>query len=131
MPERKSKAQTERDVMAILSDEESETTKTVENATETLYIDDLVPFADHPFKLYEGERLDDMIRSIRERGVIVPIIVRPNEADNYSYEILSGHNRVNAAKIVGLEKVPVIVKTGLSDDEANLIVTETNLVQRS
>jgi len=72
-----------------------------------------------------------MVRSVKELGVIVPIIVRPNAADDYSYEILSGHNRVNAAKIAGLQKVPVIVKTGLSDDEAKLIVTETNLVQRS
>ena len=127
---RKSKAETEKAVMSILLDGEPEKNK-IENANDDLMIADLVPFADHPFKLYEGERLHDMVRSIRERGVIVPIIVRPIDGDEEIYEILSGHNRVNAAKLVGLQKVPVVVKNGLSDDEAKLIVTETNLVQRS
>ena len=89
----------------------------------------LSPFANHPFKLYEGERLNDMVTSIKELGVILPVVVRPKDNDNY--EILSGHNRVNAAKIAGLEKVPTVIKEGLSDEEANLIVTETNLLQRS
>ncbi|MCX7924037.1 MAG: ParB N-terminal domain-containing protein [Clostridia bacterium] len=92
-------------------------------------ISKLVPFSNHPFKLYEGERLHDMVTSIKELGVILPIVIRPR--DEEVYEILSGHNRVNAAKIAGLEKVPTVIKEGLSDDEANLIVTETNLLQRS
>lgn len=92
-------------------------------------ISKLVPFINHPFKLYEGERLSDMVTSIKELGVILPVVIRPKEND--CYEILSGHNRVNAAKTAGLEKVPVIIKEGLSDEEANLIVTETNLLQRS
>ena len=127
---RKSKTETEKAVMAILLDGEPEKNN-IENANDDLMIADLVPFADHPFKLYEGERLHDMVRSIRERGVIVPIIVRPIDGDEETYEILSGHNRVNAAKLAGLKKVPVVIKIGLTDDEAKLIVTETNLVQRS
>ena len=108
----------------------------------------LRPFQNHPFKLYEGERLADMIESIKANGVIIPIIVRPIEMDTLSgqsvpeseikeriedeiYEILSGHNRVEAAKSAGLESVPAIIKENLSDDEALLIVTETNLIQRS
>jgi ParB family chromosome partitioning protein len=130
MPERKSKAETQRAAMAILLDGEP-TANTLTNATETLFIGDLVPYADHPFKLYEGERLNDMVRSVRERGVIVPVIVRPLDEGEDTYEILSGHNRVNAAKMAGLKKVPVVIKTGLDDEEAKLIVTETNLVQRS
>jgi len=130
MPERKSRAEAERTVRALLLDEEPSAV-TPANATEILFIDDLVPFANHPFKLYEGERLDDMVRSVKELGVIVPVIVRPLDGDEGTYEILSGHNRVNAAKIAGLKKVPVVIKTGLDDDEAKLIVTETNLVQRS
>jgi ParB family chromosome partitioning protein len=124
----KSKAEIERNLKAILLDEEPNAPA---NATETLFIDELIPFADHPFKLYEGERFDDMVRSIKELGVIVPVIVRPLNGDEGTYEILSGHNRVNAAKYAGLKKVPVVIKTGLTDDEAKLIVTETNLVQRS
>lgn len=92
-------------------------------------ISKLVPFSNHPFKLYEGDRLNDMVTSIKELGVILPIVIRPK--DEVIYEILSGHNRVNAAKIAGLEKVPAVIKEGLSDEEANLIVTETNLLQRS
>jgi ParB family chromosome partitioning protein len=95
-----------------------------------LPIDSLVPYVNHPFKLYEGERLADMVRSIKEMGVLLPIIVRP-VADSVQYEILSGHNRVNAAKEAGLIEVKAIIKSELSDDEARLIVTETNLVQRS
>lgn len=90
----------------------------------------LVPYENHPFKLYEGDRLSDMIRSIKEMGVLLPIIVRPIDDIN-KYQILSGHNRVNAAKEAGLFEIPAVIKYELSDDEAQLIVTETNLVQRS
>ncbi|MDR1588815.1 MAG: ParB/RepB/Spo0J family partition protein, partial [Oscillospiraceae bacterium] len=117
--------------MSILLDEEVPIEKPDPDARKSLKLDYLVPFADHPFKLYEGERLDDMVRSVREYGVIVPIIVRPLDAEDGTYEILSGHNRVNAAKIAGLSEVPVVIKKDLNDDEAKLIVTETNLVQRS
>lgn len=92
-------------------------------------ISKLVPFLNHPFKLYEGERLNDMVVSIKELGVILPVVIRPK--GEAAYEILSGHNRVNAAKIAGLEKIPVVIKEGLTEEEANLIVTETNLLQRS
>jgi len=128
---RRSKDEMERSVMAILLDDEVKIGKPNSDVRKTLDIDLLVPYADHPFKLYEGERLDDMVRSVKELGVIVPIIVRPYNEDEETYEILSGHNRVNAAKIAGLTEVPVIIKNGLTDDDAELIVTETNLVQRS
>lgn len=93
----------------------------------------LAQFKNHPFKLYEGDRLNDMVESIKEHGVLLPLIVRPIEKnfEGKEYEILSGHNRTNASRIAGLEKVPVIIKYGLTDEEAMLIVTETNLKQRS
>lgn len=94
-----------------------------------LQISSLQSYENHPFKLYSGERFEDMVRSIMEIGVIVPIIVRPKGEDEY--EILSGHNRVNAAKTAGLETVPAVIKDQLTDEEAALIVTETNLIQRS
>lgn len=89
----------------------------------------LQPYENHPFKLYTGERFEDMVQSVKELGVIVPIIVRPK--GDGEYEILSGHNRVNAAKAAGLDSVPVVIKDKLTDEEATLIVTETNLMQRS
>jgi ParB family chromosome partitioning protein len=94
-----------------------------------LTLDNLIPFKAHPFKLYTGQRLDDMVESVRENGVIVPVIVRP--VDDFNYEILSGHNRVTAAKAAGLETIPALVREGLSDEDALLVVTETNLRQRS
>ncbi|WP_312908812.1 ParB/RepB/Spo0J family partition protein [Tissierella praeacuta] len=103
----------------------------IDNKKGTTEVDlsQLVPFKNHPFKLYEGERLNDMVESIKEHGVITPLIVRQLEDDKY--EILSGHNRANAAKRIGLETVPVVIKEDLTDEEAMLIVTETNLIQRS
>jgi len=69
-----------------------------------------------------------MVESIKYFGVIVPIVARKK---GLKFEILSGHNRVNAAKEAGLIDVPAVVKEGLSEEEATLIVTETNLMQRS
>lgn len=112
-----------------LADMFGEDTEQKETANQTeIDISKLVSFENHPFKLYEGERLENMVRSIRELGVIVPVIVRPKGEE---YEILSGHNRVNAARTAGLLKVPAIIKENLEDEEAMLIVTETNLMQRS
>ena len=108
-------------------DYNKEPTEKVDGTT-TLKLADLVPFRNHPFKLYEGERFNDMIESIKNYGVIVPIVVR--KVDD-KYEILSGHNRVNAAREAGLTEVPTVIKEGLTEEEATLIVTETNLMQRS
>jgi ParB family chromosome partitioning protein len=89
---------------------------------------DLVPFAEHTFKQYEGKKFDALANSVKESGVLVPVIVRPQ---GKKYEILSGHNRIAAAKFVGLPSVPAVVRKDLTDDEARLIVTVTNLIQRS
>ena len=83
---------------------------------------------EHPFKLYQGERLDDMVDSIKEHGILSPVIVLKT-ADGY--EMLAGHNRQNAAKIAGLTEVPAIVKEGLTEEEAWVYVVETNVIQRS
>jgi len=88
----------------------------------------LVPFKEHPFRLYEGERLDDMVASIKANGVLVPLIVR---RINNILEILSGHNRVKSAKLAGLGEVPTIIFENISDEDAMVYVVETNLIQRS
>lgn len=118
-----------KDLFGPIDDETIGDDSKKQRAREEVEISNLVPFKNHPFKLYEGERLNDMVKSIKEHGVITPLIVRPLE-DN-KYEILSGHNRANSAKIAGLEKVPVAIKDNLTDEEAMLIVTETNVIQRS
>lgn len=87
------------------------------------------PYHRHPFHLYEGERLDDMISSIRLNGVLNPVIVLDME-DGF-YEMLAGHNRMNASQLAGLSTIPAIVKSGLTENEAWLYVVETNLHQRS
>lgn len=85
-------------------------------------------FKEHPFRLYEGERLDDMVQSVRDHGILNPAIVRKVYG---GYEMLAGHNRMNAAQIVGMTEVPAIVKMDLSDEEAYVYVIETNVIQRS
>jgi ParB family chromosome partitioning protein len=93
----------------------------------------LVEFRDHPFEEYTGTRFDDFVKSVIQNGVLVPIVVRP--ADNGKYEILSGHNRVAAARkaseTTGKDTIPAVIREGLTDEEAMFIVTETNLIQRS
>ena len=97
-------------------------------STYNLLLDKLQPFSGHLFKLYEGERLEDMIESIQKNGVLVPIIVRRKDME---YEILAGHNRVNAAKLAGFTEVPAIIMDNVSDEDAMIYVVETNLLQRS
>ena len=96
---------------------------------QNIKLDLLENYHDHPFTLYTGKRLDDMVESVRENGILSPIIVL--KKDNNKYEILSGHNRVNAARLVNLKTVPCIVKENLSKEQTYTYVIETNLMQRS
>lgn len=98
-----------------------------QTAVQQIPCEQLKPYRNHKFELYTGERLDDMVASIKENGVLSPIIVQPDGED---YEILIGHNRWNASKIAGLPSVPAIIKTGLSEDEAEIYVIESNVMQR-
>ena len=100
----------------------------LQNAVKQIPCEMLIPYHNHKFELYSGERLDDMVESIKENGVLSPIIVQPT--DNGKYEILIGHNRWNASKIAGLPTVPAIIKEGLSPDEAEMYVIESNVMQR-
>lgn len=99
-----------------------------EQGITSIAIDKLVPYRNHRFTLYKGERLEDMIQSIKKNGIITPIIVRT--MDNGKYEILSGHNRVYAAGQAGLTSVPAVVKTDLPDEFAEIYVVESNAMQR-
>lgn len=90
----------------------------------------LVPYHNHQYSLYEGERRDDMVESIRKNGVMTPIVCRPNPDGSDTYEILIGHNRWNCSKIAGLDSIPGIIKEQLTDEEAQTYVDESNLLQR-
>lgn len=101
---------------------------TIQTAVQQIPCEKLHPYHNHKFELYTGERLDDMVASIKENGVLSPVIVQP---DGDGYEILIGHNRWNACKIAGIDTIPAIIKQGLSEDEAEMYVIESNLIQRS
>ena len=94
---------------------------------DTLPVEALRPFSGHPFHLYMDEKLRELTDSIREHGVLMPVLVRPVDAGGY--EIISGHNRVEAAKLAGLDKVPVTVRE-LDDDTATILMVDSNLRQR-
>jgi ParB family chromosome partitioning protein len=94
---------------------------------EMISVNLLDPFYDHPFKAYSEEDLSELVESVKLLGVVNPVIVRKKAGGRY--EILSGHNRANAAKNAGLRTVPCKV-VDADDDLAKLIVTDTNLKQR-
>lgn len=116
------------DALDLLAEDPVQDTSVAVNGIVSIPVEEIHPFYDHPFRLYEGDRLEDMVQSIRAYGVLNPVIVRKAAR---GYEMLAGHNRTNAAKIAGLTEVPAIVKTDLSDEDAYVYVIETNLLQRS
>ena len=116
------------DAVDLLTEDTSAQIDNTDNGVVSIPISEIKAFHDHPFHLYEGERLKDMVESIKEHGVLNPVIVRRVES---GYEMLSGHNRTNAAKIAGLTEVPAIVKQDITEEEAYVYVIETNLIQRS
>ena len=87
-------------------------------------LDQLIPFKDHPFKVIDDESMMDTVQSIREHGILLPLIARPMPDDKY--EIVSGHRRSHAGKLAGLETVPVIVRE-LDDDAAVILMVDSNL----
>ena len=87
-------------------------------------LSELYPFKNHPFKVVDDEKMQQMVESIKENGVIVPGLVR--ERDGGGYELVSGHRRKHAAEIAGLTTMPVIVKE-LTDDEAVVEMVDANL----
>ncbi|NDO18881.1 ParB/RepB/Spo0J family partition protein [Lachnospiraceae bacterium MD329] len=89
-----------------------------------LSISMLEHFPDHPFELYDGERFEDLAASIKEHGVLSPVLVR--KMDDGRYQIFSGHNRCECAKSVGFKTVPCIVFKNLSDDDALMLLLDSN-----
>ena len=87
-------------------------------------LDELHPFAHHPFKVKDDEAMQDTVESVKAYGVLVPAIARPREEGGY--ELVAGHRRHQASLLAGLAEMPVIVRE-LDDDEATIIMVDSNL----
>ena len=87
-------------------------------------LSDLHPFEGHPFKVLDDELMEQTVESIKQIGVVSPLIVRPDPEGGF--EILSGHRRLHAAQLAGLETMPVIVKE-MDDDAAIIFMVDSNL----
>lgn len=84
----------------------------------------ITPFRSHPFKVLNDEKMEDLINSIKENGVITPVLIRPTEKNHY--EMISGHRRMYAARKAGLATIPAIVRE-MSDDEAVIAMVDANI----
>lgn len=89
-----------------------------------LALSELHPFKDHPFRVLDDDRMMETVESVKEYGVLVPIIARP--MPDGGYEIVSGHRRKRACELAGLNEIPAIVRD-LDDDEAVIIMVDSNL----
>lgn len=87
-------------------------------------LDELHPFAHHPFKVKDDEAMQDTVESVKAYGVLVPAIARPREEGGY--ELVAGHRRHRASLLAGLAEMPVIVRE-MDDDEATIIMVDSNL----
>ena len=99
-------------------------TKKMTEEIKYLNVNELKPFEEHPFKVRIDEEMDELVESIKENGVVSPIIARPHK--DGGYEIISGHRRAKACEILQLEQAPVIVKD-IDDDTAVILVVDSNL----
>ena len=98
-----------------------DTEGTVDIEVEAIY-----PFENHPFKVVDDEKMEELVESIKANGVLTPVLVRPD--DEGTYEMISGHRRLRAAKKAGLRKIPAIIKE-MTNDEAVIAMVDAN-VQR-
>ncbi|MDD5847031.1 MAG: ParB/RepB/Spo0J family partition protein [Lachnospiraceae bacterium] len=94
------------------------------DATSEIRIDQIFPFENHPFKVLDDDRMQELVESIRQHGVLVPVLVRPD--DEGTYEMISGHRRMHAAKLAGLVTIPAIIKP-MTDDEATIAMVDANM----
>lgn len=82
------------------------------------------PFEGHPFKVIDDDKMQDLVESVRENGVITPVLIRP--AMENQYEMISGHRRMHAAKLAGLSTIPAIVRE-MTDDESVIAMVDANI----
>ena len=92
--------------------------------TEEIEIGLIQPFKNHPFHVVDDEKMDDLVDSIINQGILTPVLIRPKK--NGTYEMISGHRRLHAAKRADLKKIPAVVMD-LTDDEATIVMVDANL----
>lgn len=102
---------------------EQDRTAPVTEEIRSIPLSQLHPFKDHPFKVLDDDAMSETVESVKQIGVVVPLIARPTED---GYEIVSGHRRHHAAELAGLETVPVIVRE-MDDDSAVIFMVDSNL----
>ena len=95
-----------------------------EEAAMDIEIRSIHSFEDHPFKVVDDEKMQELIESIRTNGVLVPVLVRPDGRNGY--EMVSGHRRMHASKLLGLETIPAIIRD-MSRDEAVVAMVDANI----
>ena len=95
-----------------------------EESAMEIEIDKIKSFAGHPFKVIDDEKMQDLIESISESGVLIPVLIRPDQNDGY--EMISGHRRMHAAQKAGLITIPAIVRE-MTDDEAVIAMVDANI----
>ena len=93
------------------------------NEIQQIPINKLMAFTNHPFKVLDDEKMDELIESIRVSGILSPIVVRPKGG---MYELISGHRRTHAARRAGLTEVPAVVRN-MNDDEATIMMVDANI----
>ena len=94
------------------------------DATTEIRIDQIYPFENHPFKVLDDDKMEELVESIKENGVLSPVLVRPD--DESGYEMISGHRRMHAAKLAGLTTIPAIIKP-MTNDEATIVMVDSNM----
>ena len=95
-----------------------------EESAMDIEIEKIRPFKDHPFKVVDDEKMQDLVESIRANGVLSPVLIRP--VGNDQYEMVSGHRRMHAAQVLGLERIPAIIRE-MTDDEAIIKMIDANI----
>lgn len=95
-----------------------------EESAMEIEIDKIKSFAGHPFKVIDDEKMQNLIDSIRENGVLTPVLIRPDNHDDY--EMISGHRRMHAAQLAGLVTIPAIVRE-MTDDDAVIAMVDANI----
>ena len=93
--------------------------------TEEVDIGLIKSFKNHPFRVVDDEKMDELVDSVIKQGILSPVLIRPN--GDGTYEMISGHRRLHAAERAKLKTIPAIIMDGLTDDEATIVMVDANL----